>query len=100
MTEQNYVGIHDDINGGLTHLGRIVRDAWVFGILPETETCAGWSTSQMQTLYEKVHEAWEPYAHLPSRLPDELRERHTAIYEAAIKYAKSNGWSAELGDDD
>ncbi|MGZ0018565.1 hypothetical protein [Nitrosomonas sp. wSCUT-2] len=100
MTEQNYVGIHDDINGGLTHLGRIVRDAWVFGILPETETCAGWSTSQMQVLYEKVHEAWEPYAHLPSRLPDELRERHIAIYDEAIKYAKSKGWSAELDDDD
>ncbi|MBX3616002.1 hypothetical protein [Nitrosomonas sp.] len=100
MAEQFYVGIYDDNNGGLTHLGRVVRDAWVFGLLPETETCAGWSTSQMQVLYEKVHDAWEPYAHLPSRLPDELRERHTAIYDAAIRHAKSKGWDAELGDDD
>ena len=100
MAEQFYVGIHDDDNGGLTHLGRIVRDAWVFGILPETETCAGWSTAQMQVLYEKVHEAWEPYAHLPSRLPNALRERHVAIYDEATKLAKSKGWDAELDEDD
>lgn len=53
MTEQFYVGIDQDHNEGLTHLGRIVRDAWVFGILPETETCVGWSGAQMQSLYEK-----------------------------------------------
>lgn len=100
MTEQSYVGIEEDKNGGLTHLGRIVRDAWVFGIIPETETCAGWSTSQMQILYEKVHAAWEPYAHLPSRLPDELQQRHTQIYAQAIADAKKKGWDAELGDDD
>lgn len=100
MTEQCYVGIDEDKNGGLTHLGRIVRDAWVFGIIPETETCAGWSTSQMQLLYEKVHAAWEPYAHLPSRLPDDLQQRHTQIYAQAIADAKKKGWDAELGEDD
>ena len=29
MTEQHYVGVDQDENEGLTHLGRIVRDAWV-----------------------------------------------------------------------
>lgn len=100
MAEQFYVGIDQDENEGLTHLGRIVRDAWVFGILPETETCTGWSHTQMQVLYEKVHHAWEPYAHLPSRLPDELRERHSQLYAQAIANAKKKGWNTELKDDD
>ena len=100
MIEQFYAGIDHDENEGLTHLGRIVRDAWVFGILPETETCAGWNTSQMQVLYEKVYAAWEPYAHLPSRLPDELRERHTRLYDEAISSAKAKGWNAQMEDDD
>jgi len=100
MTNQRYAGINQDANEGLTHLGRIVRDAWVFGILPETETCMGWSASQMQTLYEKVHAAWEPYAHLPSRLPDDLRERHMRLYSEAITSAKAKGWDAELKEDD
>lgn len=98
--EQNYIGVDKDEHGGLTHLGRIVRDAWVFGIIPETETCAGWSTSQMQILYEKVYAAWERYAHLPSRLPEDLQQRHTQIYAQAIAEAKKKGWDAELGDDD
>jgi hypothetical protein len=100
MKEQYYSGIDQDTDGGLTHLGRIVIDAWVFGILPETETCAGWSTSQMQLLYEKVYAAWEPYAHLPSRLPSELQERHTALYEQRIAIAKDKGWNAEFIDED
>ncbi|UJP05375.1 MAG: hypothetical protein LZF61_11190 [Nitrosomonas sp.] len=100
MQELVYAGIQEDENEGLTHLGRVVRDAWVFGIIPETETCTGWSGAQMQVLYEKVYAAWEPYAHLPSRLPDELRERHMLIYEQAISAAKNKGWSAELGEDD
>ena len=100
MTEQLYAGINQDENEGLTHLGRIVRDAWVFGILPETETCEDWSGSQMQALYEKVHAAWEPYAHLPSRLPDDLRERHMRLYSEAITKAKAKGWDTELKEDD
>ncbi len=100
MTEQLYVGVDKDTNAGLTHLGRMVRDAWVFGILPETETCAGWDGPQMQNLYEKVHAAWEPYAHLPSRLPEELQQRHTQIYAQAIVSAKNSGWNPELKDDD
>ncbi|MFZ5503260.1 MAG: hypothetical protein ACOY3V_07025 [Pseudomonadota bacterium] len=100
MTIQTYVGIDRDNNGGLTHLGRMVRDAWVFGILPETETCAGWDSARMQNLYERVFAAWEPYAHLPSRLPGELREKHARFYAQGIKTARAEGWSAELGEDE
>lgn len=100
MIEQIYVGIDQDKNGGLTHLGRVVRDAWVFDILPESETCTGWNGAQMQSLYEKVYAAWEPYAHLPSRLPEELRERHAQLYAQAIASAKEKGWDTELDEDD
>ena len=100
MTEQLYVGIDQDENGGLTHIGRIVLDAWVFNILPESEKCAGWDAAQIQNLYEKVYSAWEPYAHLPSRLPDDLRQRHEQIYIQAIANARSKGWDAELKDED
>lgn len=100
MTDLKYAGIDQDKNNGLTHLGRIVRDAWVFGILPETETCAGWDHAQMQNLYEKVYAAWEPYAHLPSRLPEELQKKHAQIYNQAITMAKEKGWDPELKDED
>lgn len=100
ITALTYAGVDRDENGGLTHMGRMVRDAWVFGILPETETCAGWDAARMQNLYEKVYAAWEPYAHLPSRLPEELRTRHTRIYGAAISTARDKGWDPELGEDE
>jgi hypothetical protein len=95
-----YPGILADVNGGLTPLGRTVMDAWVFGLLDETEACAGWGLGQMQDLLDKLHQAWEPYGHLPSRLPEELRARHTRIYEAAVARAQAAGWDPELGDDD
>jgi hypothetical protein len=37
---------------------------------------------------------------LPSRLPDELRERHTRLYDKAITSAKAKGWDAQMEDDD
>ena len=33
-----YIGIDKDLQGGMTTIGKIIRDAWVFGILPETQT--------------------------------------------------------------
>lgn len=97
---RHYVGIDQDDNGGMTMIARIVRDAWVFGILPETETCAGWSASDMQLLFEKVHLAWDPYGHLPSHLPPDLSERHARIHAAAMKRGRETGWDTDLNDDD
>lgn len=98
MKPTQYVGIENDLYGGMTDQGRIIRDAWVFGILPETEGCAGWTAGQIQDLYEKVYAAWEPFAHLPSRLPPELAERYQRVYAAAIQRAKLAGWDPELED--
>jgi len=100
MSKQVYAGIDKDNKGGLTHLGRMVRDAWVFGLLPDSETCEGWDAAQMQNLYEQVYAAWEPYAHLPSRLPEALREKHARLYAEAITTARKDGWDAELGEDE
>jgi hypothetical protein len=72
----------------------------VFGIIPETETCAGWSVQGIEALYDKVSAAWEPYGHLVSRLPPELRDRHGRIYAAAVERARAQGWNPALDDDD
>lgn len=81
--------------------GQIIRDAWVFGLIPETENCAGWDLGRVQALYDKVDAAWQPYGHLPSKLPPELSERHQRIYTAATERARAEGWDPEraLGDD-
>ena len=95
-----YAGLKNDENGGMTHFGQMVKDGWVFGLIPDTEDCTGWDSGQMQNLYDKICNEWEKYANLPSLLPDELKQRHAKIYEDAIKYARVNGWDPELGDDD
>lgn len=98
--DQRYNGIFNDEYGGMTRMGQIVKDAWVFGIIPETETCSGWDLHQMQLLYENVTEAWGQNGHIPSKLKPELRERHTRIYVEAIARARALGWDPELGEDD
>ena len=100
MSETTYPGIDNDLYGGMTDLGRMIRDAWVFGLLPESETCAGWDRARFDALYAQVHAAWDPYGHMVSRLPDDLRARHERIYRAAIERARALGWSAELDDED
>jgi len=93
--DKRYVGIDQDPKGAMTPTGNIIRDAWVFGLLSETETCAGWTMAQVEILYDKVTAAWEPYGHLASRLPPDLRERHARIYAAAIERARREGWDPE-----
>lgn len=95
-----YVGLLDDEYGGMTPIGRIIRDAWVFGLIPETETCAGWTTDQVQVLYDRVTAAWEQYGHLVSRMPPELRDRHARIYADAVRLARERGWDPELDDEE
>ena len=96
-----YDGIDKCPANGMNPTGNIVRDAWVFGLIPETETCAGWTSQGIDALYDKVTAAWEPYAGLPSQLPDDLRERHQRIYAEAMKNAREKGWDpdAELADE-
>ncbi len=101
MTDKTkiYPGIDQDHYGGMTDIGRIIRDAWVFGVIPESETCAGWDYARIETLYDKVHAEWLKYGHQAGRLPAELKERHERIFAAAIATAREQGWSANLDDE-
>lgn len=91
-----YVGINNDLHGGMTTIGKIIRDAWVFGLLPEAETCEGWNSSRIESLLHQVNAEWDKYGCLVSLLPAELAERHKRIHAQALAEAKQAGWSGEL----
>ncbi|QTR51471.1 hypothetical protein [Candidatus Thiothrix anitrata] len=95
-----YVGIDNDINGGMTTIGKIIRDAWVFGLIPETETCQNWNLAGIDALLQKVNAEWDKYGCLVSRLPPELAARHQHIHDTAIAKARAVGWSGEHETDD
>jgi len=99
MKDNIYCGFSNDKHG-MTQLGRIVLDGWLFGFIPEAEDCAGWEMGRMQMLMDQVQDEWDKYGNLPSRLPDDLRQRHVALYDKAMAQAKAKGWDPELGDDD
>ena len=95
-----YVGLLNDTFGGMTAAGSIIKDAWLFDVIPETETCQGWSRGRIEDLYEKVFKAWEPYGHLVSLLPPDLRKKHKRIHDEALKRAKDTGWDPDLSHED
>lgn len=99
MKDNTYPGFNNDKHG-MTQLGRIVLDGWLFGFIPETEDCAGWELGRMQALMDRVEREWDKYGNLPSRLPPELRQRHAELYGRAMEQARGKGWNPELGDDD
>ena len=101
MNKRVYPGIHNDPKGAMNPTGHIIRDAWVFGLIPESETCEGWSRQRVEALYDQVTDAWRPFGHLPSRLSPELRERHQRIYADATRQARAKGWDPDeaLADD-
>ena len=98
--QDKYVGINNDIHGGMTSIGKIIRDAWVFGLLPEDETCEGWNLGRFEALLQQVDAEWDKYSCMVSHLPAELRERHEKIHGEWIEKAKAAGWSGEAETDD
>lgn len=94
--KKTYVGIDQDQYGGMSSMGAIVKDAWIFGILPETETCAGWDVGRMQIIYDQTQKEWGKYGCLASHLPADLQERHARIHADAIERAKELGWEPEM----
>jgi hypothetical protein len=95
-----YVGIDNEVNGGMTTIGKLIRDAWVFGLIPETETCEGWNYARIDALLDKVNAEWDKYGCLVSHLPPELYERHQKIHGDAMKKARESGWRGEHETDD
>lgn len=92
---EKYVGINNDINGGMTTIGKIIRDAWVFGIIPETETCEGWNIAGIDSLLDKVNSEWDKHGCMVSWLPEPLQQRHQRIHGHAIAAARAAGWEGE-----
>ena len=39
MKPKPYIGINNDLNAAMNPTGNVIRDAWVFGLIPEDETC-------------------------------------------------------------
>lgn len=97
--KMTYAGFNADTHG-ITTLGRIVLDAWLFGLLPREEDCSGWDLQRMQHLVEQVNRRWDEYGNLPSRLPDDLRARHAELYAWAMERARQRGWDPELDEDE
>ncbi|HFD80926.1 MAG TPA: hypothetical protein ENK05_11140 [Gammaproteobacteria bacterium] len=97
-----YPGIDQDVNGGMTDEGKIIRDAWLFGLLDESETCAGWSRERLAQLWARVDEQWQRYDFLVSRLPPDLYARFERIQAEALERARAAGWNpdTELDEDD
>lgn len=98
--DQRYVGIHKDIDGGMTDTGKIIRDAWVFGLIDESETCEGWMPQGIEDLWRKVNQEWEKYGFRVNHLPDDMRERFMRIQAEALKNAKAAGWTPGMEADD
>jgi len=97
---QTYIGIDKEIDGGMTAIAKLIRDAWVFGVIPETETCEGWNFAGIDALLDKVNHEWDKYGCLVSHLPPDLRERHERIHGEAMERARAAGWSGEMETDD
>lgn len=98
--QRKYVGINNEINGGMTDTGKVIRDAWAFGLIPETETCEGWLAQGIESLWHKVQAEWEKYGYQVNNLPDDIRERFFRIQQEAVQRARAEGWDPELDDDD
>jgi hypothetical protein len=95
-----YIGIHKEVNGGMTNIAKIIRDAWVFGLIEETETCENWNYAGIDGLLDKVNHEWDKYGCLASQLPVDLYERHQRIHGGAIEKARAEGWCGEQETDD
>lgn len=95
MEHKRYVGIDNEINGAMTDTAKIIRDAWAFDIIPETETCEGWLAGGIEDLWRKVDAEWEKYGFLVSNLPEDIREKFMRIQAEAIDKAKAAGWDGE-----
>lgn len=91
-----FAGYEEEAFGGMTPRGRIIRDAWVFELIPETETCAGWLPQGIESLTHKVNDEWDKYGCMVSSLPPEIRERHDRIHGEAFKKARELGWSGDI----
>jgi hypothetical protein len=96
-----YEGINNDKYGGMTQLGQIIKDAWAFELLDESETCEGWQLHKIEQLWDQVHKVKHKAGPSVSFWPKEIQERHKRINEQAMKIAREKGWNpnADIADE-
>ena len=94
--EGRYVGIDNDPFGGMTDVGKMIRDAKVFGLIEDDQTCEKWNLQGLDALQDKVNAEWDKYGCLVSNLPEELFERHQKLHSEAVEKARELGWNGEL----
>ncbi len=97
---KKYIGLNNEINGGMTTIGKIIRDAWVFDLIEETETCENWNYDAINALLHKVNAEWDKYGCMVSSLPAELFDKHQRIHGEALEKAKKSGWVGDHETDD
>ena len=90
-----YAGVDNDKHAGMTSLGKLIRDAKVFGILEDDETCKGWNAAGFDALLAKVNVEWDKVGCMVSQLPKDLFDRHQEIHGKALKEARAVGWTGE-----
>lgn len=90
-----YVGIDNDLNGGMTDTGKIIRDGWAFGLIERSETCAGWNVTQIEVLWQRVQEQWQVHGFRVANLPEPVRARYLEIQSQAMAQARKAGWDPE-----
>ncbi|MDX2506074.1 MAG: hypothetical protein QNL62_16575 [Gammaproteobacteria bacterium] len=95
-----YVGVDNDVNGGMTTIGKLIHDAKVFRLIDDSETCEGWNFAGIDALLDKVNAEWDKYGCLVSQLPEELFKRHQQIHDKAVKDARAAGWCGEQETED
>ena len=100
MPEKIYCGLDKDRYSGMTPIGNIIKDAWLFDILPQTETCENWTHSQLKIISEKVKIEWDKYGCLVSNFPDDLEQRHAEINGKAVKNVRELGWDPTPPEDE
>ncbi len=98
--QDTYIGIDKDSLGGMTETGRIIRDAWAFGLIPDDETCAGWSVQRIEALWEKVQGQWKRHGFSVRNLPEDIREKYLAIQASAAGKARTLGWDPDADMED
>lgn len=100
LKKKIYEGIDNDPSNGMSDTGRIIRDAWAFGLLPETETCKGWNDQRISALWEQTQEEWRKYDYKVGGLPEDILERYMRIQKSWIERAKEKGWDPSIDPND
>ena len=64
IKSDKYVGLDNDLFGGMTTIGKTIRDARVFGLIDETETCEGWNLAGINACLLYTSDAADDLLHV------------------------------------